>query len=203
MDKILYKAGFYCALVALIAAFGFSVAQILQLAGLLGYPWDEIFIYGFSLCIAAPFMLAFLALHYVTPDEKRFWTHAAVLFALMYIIYVTLNYAVQLTAVIPYPDPDPVLIQTPHSLFWTVDALGYITLGLATLFAVPVFAREGLQKWLRWFFLANALVTPLIAFVYFYPVFSTTLLLLGFPWIVTVLGSTLFFTLYFRKGPEQ
>ena len=27
-------------------------------------------------------MLALLALHYVTPDEKRFWSHAAVLFAL-------------------------------------------------------------------------------------------------------------------------
>ncbi len=199
MDKTLYRVGFWSALVAFVAASGFSIAQILQIIGLIRYPWDEILIYGFSLFIATPFMLALLALHYVTPDEKRFWSHAAVLFAVMYATYVTLNYVVQLAAVIPYDAPNPVLVQTPHSLFWTVDALGYIALGLATLFAVPVFAKQGLQKWLRWFFLANGLITPLITFVYFYPDFSTTLLLLGLPWIVTATGSMLLLTLFFRR----
>jgi hypothetical protein len=121
----------------------------------------------------------------------------------MYVIYVTLNYVVQLTAVIPYAAPDPVLVQTPHSLFWTVDALGYIALGLATLFAVPLFTKQGIQKWLRWFFLANGLVTPLISFVYFYPVFSTTLLLLGLPWIATSVGSMLLLTFFFRERMEE
>jgi len=199
MEETIYKIGFWSAFVAFVAAFGFDVAQILQLIGIVSYPWDEILIYGFSLFIATPFMLALLALHYVTPDEKKFWSHAAVLFAVMYATYVTLNYVVQLTAVIPYVAPNPVLVQTPHSLFWTVDALGYIALGLATLFAVPVFAKHGLQKWLRWFFLANFLVTPLIALVYFYPNFSTALLLLGLPWIVTATGSMLLLALFFRR----
>lgn len=203
MDNQLNKIGFWTALVAFVAASGFSVVQILQVIGLLGYPWDEILIYGFSLFIATPFMLALLALHYVTPGEKRFWSHAAVLFAVMYATYVSLNYVVQLTAVIPYAAPNPVLVQTPHSLFWTVDALGYIALGLATLFAVPLFAKQGLQKWLRWFFLANGAITPLIAFVYFYPNFSTTLLLLGLPWIVTVTGSMLLLTLFFRRRSDN
>ena len=195
----IYKIGFWSAGVAFVAALGFSVVQILQVIGILTNPWDAILIYAFSLFIATPFMLSMLALHYVTPEDKRFWSHAAVLFSSMYAIYVTLNYVVQLTAVIPYAAPEPVLIQTPHSLFWTVDALGYIALGLATLFAVPLFAKKGLQKWIRWFFLANFLVTPLISFVYFYPVFSTTLLLLGFPWIVTVLGSIAALALFFRR----
>jgi len=199
MEKTIYKIGFWTALVAFVAASGFSVAQILQLIGLVSYPWDEILIYGFSLFIATPFVLALLALHYVTPNEKRFWSHAAVLFAVMYATYVTLNYVVQLTAVIPYLAPNPVLVQTPHSLLWTFDALGYIALGLATLFAVPVFAKQGLQKWLRLFFLANGLITPLIALVYFYPDFSTTLLLLGLPWIVTAPGSMLLLALFFGR----
>ncbi len=203
MKETICKIGFWSGLVAFVAAAGFSVAQILQVIGLLSYPWDEILIYGFSLFIATPFMLALLALHHLTPEDKRFWSHAAVLFAVMYVIYVTLNYVVQLTAVIPYAAPDPVLVQTPHSLFWTVDALGYIALGLATVFAVPLFTRQGIQKWLSWFFLANGLVTPLISFVYFYPVFSTTLLLLGLPWIVTSLGSMLFLTLFFRERMEE
>jgi hypothetical protein len=202
MERPLYRIGFRAAFVALVAVVGFDIAQILQIIGLLGSPWDGILIYGFSLFIATPFMLALLALHHLTPDGKRFWSHAAVLFAVMYAIYVSFNYVVQLTAVIPYADPDPVLIQTPHSLFWTADALGYIALGFATLFAVPVFAKQGLQKWLRRFFLANALVTPVIAFVYFYPDFSTTLLLLGSPWIVTTTGSIGLLAFFFWRGSE-
>jgi len=196
------KLGFWSALVAFVAAFGFDVAQILQVVGVVGPPWDGILIYGFSLFIATQFMLALLALHYVTPEENRFWSHAAVLFAVIYTTYVSLNYVVQLTAVIPYVAPNPVLVQTPHSLLWTFDALGYIALGFATLFAVPLFAKHGLQRWLRWFFLANFLVTPLIALVYFYPNFSTTLLLLGLPWIVTATGSMLLLALFFRRGSE-
>jgi len=199
MERSLYRIGFWSALVAFVAAAGFSLVQILQIIGIVRYPWDEILIYGFSLFIATPFMLSLLALHYITPDEKRFWSHAAVLFAVMYVVYVTLNYVVQLTAVIPYAAPNPALIQTPHSLFWTADALGYITMGLATLFAVPLFAHQGLQKWVRWFFLANGLLTPVLAFVYFYPNFSTTLLLLGTPWIVTAPGSILLLALFFRS----
>jgi hypothetical protein len=202
MDNTIYKVGFWSALVAFVAASGYSVVQILQVTGITSYPLDQILIYGFSLFIATPIMLALLALHYVTPDEKRFWSHAAVLFALMYATYVTLNYVVQLTAVIPYASPNPVLIQTPHSLFWTVDALGYIALGLATLFAIPVFGKQGLQKWLRWFFLANGLIIPLFVIVYFYPNFSTTLLLLGLPWIITAPGSMLLLALFFRSGSE-
>jgi len=203
MEETMYKVGFRSAFIAFVAAAGFSIAQILQIMGFISYPWDEIFIYGFSLFIATPFMLALLALHYVTPDEKRFWSHAAVLFAVIYVTYVSLNYIVQLTAVIPYDAPNPVLIQTPHSLLWTFDALGYIALGLATLFAIPVFAKQGLEKWVRWFFLANGLVTPLISFVYFYPNFSTTLLLLGLPWIFTATGSMLLLTLFFRSRLED
>jgi hypothetical protein len=202
MDKTIYRIGFWTALVAFVAAASFSVVQILQVIGLIGKPWDEILIYGFSLFIATPFMLALLALHHATPEEKRFWSSAAVLFGVIYVTYVTLNYAVQLTAVIPYPDPDPVLIQTPHSLFWTVDALGYIALGFATLFAAPIFAKEGLERWVRRFFLANGLIIPLFAVVYFYPHFSTTLLLLGLPWVVTAPGSMLMLALFFRRGSE-
>ncbi|MEO8961044.1 MAG: hypothetical protein ABI325_04130 [Ginsengibacter sp.] len=64
-----------------------------------------------------------------------------------------------------------VLEQTPHSLFWNFDALEYIFMGLATFVAIPVFDENGFQKCVRIAFLANAAVTPLIAFVYFYPGF--------------------------------
>jgi hypothetical protein len=101
MDKTLCTTGYRSALVALIAAVGYSVFQILQIIGIIPKPWDEILIYGFSLCIATTLLLAMLVLHYMTPREKQFWTHAAVIFTAIYAASVSLNYLVQLTAVIP------------------------------------------------------------------------------------------------------
>lgn len=203
-SKSIAKLGFYPALLAFIAIVGYDIAQILQIVWYFKFPLDAILIYGFSLLIPIPFILAMLALHYSVSDDKKIWTHAALLFTVMYAMYVTLNYVVQLATVIPMTlrgalDEVRILDQTPHSLFWDIDALGYIFLGLATLFAVPVFAKKGLELWTRRFFLANALITPLIALVYFYPTFSITLLLLGSPWMITASGSMLFLALYFKQ----
>ena len=59
----------------------------------------------------------------------------------------------------------------PHSLFWDFDAIEYF-MGLATLFAGPIFENQGFQKRVRYSFLVHGLVTPLIAFVYFAPTFQ-------------------------------
>ncbi|HEX8277061.1 MAG TPA: hypothetical protein VF540_00130, partial [Segetibacter sp.] len=170
----------------------------------LTYPFDQILIYGFSLCIVIPFMLAMLALHYVALADKKLWSHAALLFTVIYVVFVTANYIVQLATVIPMTlkgaaEEVRILNQTPHSLFWDFDAIGYIFMGLATLFAVPVFKKQGFQKWVKYCFLVHALVTPLIAFVYFYPNFSDTLLLIGIPWAITAPLSMLMLTLMFKK----
>jgi hypothetical protein len=204
MDKTIYKLGFWSALAAFIAAAGYSVVQILQVVGAVRYPWDAILIYVSSLCIVIPFLLAILALHYSAPNDKKIWSHAALIFAVMYAVYVTLNYVVQLGTVLPVSlrgasEDIRVLDQKPHSLFWDVDALGYIFMGFATLVAVPVFARQGLQRWVRRFFLANGLFTPVIAFVYFYPQFSYGLLLLALPWVITVPGSIFLLALSFKS----
>jgi len=149
-------------------------------------------------------LLAMLALHYVAPLDKKFWSHAALLFTVMYVVFVTANYVVQLATVIPMTlkgaeEEVRILIQSPHSLFWDFDAIGYIFMGLSTLFAVPVFRKQGFQKWVRYCFLVHALVTPLIAFVYFYPNFSDELLIIGIPWAITAPVSMLLLALMFRK----
>jgi hypothetical protein len=203
-SNIHYKAGYWAAVVGSIGAIGYSLFQILQVVGVLTFPLADILIYAFSICIATPFIVAMLALHYSVPVEKTFWTHGALLFAVMYAIYVNLNYVVQLATVIPATlngteDSIHVLNQTPHSLFWDVDALGYMFMSLSTLFAVPVFAKTGLELWLRRFFLANGLIIPLFAIVYFYPTYSYALLLLGFPWVITAPGSILLLAAFFKR----
>ena len=184
------EVGYRAGLAAFAAAVAYDVVQIAQVGGLLRFPLDEILIYGTALCIVVPFVLEMVALQHVVPHDKRFWTHAALAFTIVYAVFVTANYVVQLSTVIPAKlagrlDAVRVLDQTPHSLFWDFDAIGYISMGLVSLLAVPAFENAGFERWVRVSLIANALVTPLISVVYFYPTYSTTLLFLGFPWAIT------------------
>jgi hypothetical protein len=184
------ELGYWAGLAATAATVTFDVVQLLQVAGVLTFPLDEILIYGASLAIVVPFVLEMLALHHLTPPERRFFSHAAVVFTTLYAVFVSANYVVQLATVLPAKlagslDAVRVLDQTPHSLFWNFDALGYLSMGLATLLAVPALSEAGFERWVRRALLANALVTPLIAVVYFYPTYSVAVLFLGSPWAIT------------------
>lgn len=204
-DFGIYKIGYRSGLVAAIATSLFTIFQTLQLLRIFSYPFDEISIYGSSLCITIPFILEMLALHYVAPAEKKIWSHAALIFTILYAPFVIANYVVQLATVIPMVangtgDQIELLKQTPHSLFWDFDAIGYIFMGFATLAAIPVFEKQGFQKWVRWALIAHSLTTPFIAYVYFFPVYSEKLLLLGAPWGITAPIFMLLLALMFRKA---
>jgi hypothetical protein len=208
VNRTVYKFGFWSGIIAFVSTVLFFIVQMFQVWGFITYPWDEILIYGFSLCIVIPLLLEMLAFHYITPVEKRFWSHAALIFTVIYAVFVTANYVVQLATVIPMTlkgasEEIRILIQTPHSMFWNYDAIGYIFMGLATLFAFPVFEKYGIQKWARYIFLAHALVTPLIAFVYFYPNFSNSLLFIGIPWGITAPAFMLVLAMVFKKRVFQ
>jgi uncharacterized protein (TIGR03382 family) len=184
------RVGYRSGLAAFASVVAYDIVQILQIVGALTFPLDEILVYGTSLCVVVPFILEMLSLHYLTPDNKKFWTHAAVIFTSIYAVFVTANYVVQLATVIPLKiegasEAIGVLDQTPHSLFWNYDAIGYISMGLAALFAIPALNKVGFERWVRISLIAHVLVTPLISVVYFYPTFSQSLLFLGFPWAIT------------------
>jgi heme/copper-type cytochrome/quinol oxidase subunit 4 len=190
MTKGIGELGYWAGLAAFASVIAYDVAQILQIVGVLRFPLDEILIYGTSLCIVVPFVLAMLALHHLTPEDRKFWTHSSLVFTIIYAVFVTANYVVQLATVIPAKvrgahEAIALLEQTPHSLFWNYDAIGYISMGLATLLAVPALTNTGFERWVRISFIAHALVTPLISIVYFHPRFSPELLFVGFPWAVT------------------
>lgn len=204
MNTTIQQFGFWSGVIAFAATISFVIVQLLQILGLFSFPFDEIAIYTTSMCIVLPFILEMLALHYITPPEKKFWSHAALIFTTIYAVFVTANYVVQLATVIPMKLKGDatainILDQTPHSMFWNFDALGYIFMGLATLIAIPALEKRGVQKWVRISFIANAIVTPLISFVYFYPEFSDSILLFGLPWAITAPLFMLLLALMFRN----
>ena len=101
MASRINEVGYWSVLTAFASAVAYDVVQILQVVGVLTFPVDEILIYGTSLCIVVPLVLEFLALHYLTAPDKRFWTHASLIFVIIYAVFVTANYVVQLATVIP------------------------------------------------------------------------------------------------------
>lgn len=204
MTRSITNVGFWSGVAAFVSAAAYVVVQILQVAGVIRSPIDEILIYGTSLCIVVPFILEMLAFHHLTAPDKQFWTHAALIFTIIYAVFVTSNYVVQLATVVPARVRGDlhgirVLEQTPHSLFWDYDAVGYISMGLASLFAVPAVGNVGFERWVRVALIGHALVTPLISVVYFYPTYSTNLLFLGFPWAITAPLFMLMLALMLRR----
>jgi hypothetical protein len=204
MNGAIGTVGYRAGLAAFTATVAFDIAQTLQLAGVLRFPLDEILIYGTSLCIVVPLILEMLALHHLTTADRRYWTHAALVFTVIYAVFVTANYVVQLATVVPAKiagaaEAVRVLEQTPHSLFWDFDAIGYVSKGLATLLAVPALGDRGFERWVRVAFIAHAAVTPLIAVVYFLPEFSESLLMLGVPWAFTAPAFMLLLAFLLRR----
>ncbi len=209
--NLLYKMGFWSAFIAFVGAVGYILSAFLQIFHVVNDFHDAIIGFGASILIPVPFLLTMLILHHTVAEEKQFWTHAAIVFAGIYTTYAMLNYVVQLATVLPagytwsFENQQgtmgslSLLNQTPHSLFWDVDVLGYIFMSLSTLFASAVFAKQGLQHWVRRLFLANGLIIPLFSVAYFYPGYSVGQLLFGLPWGITVPGSLFVLALYFRR----
>jgi uncharacterized protein (TIGR03382 family) len=190
LPRTISEVGYWSGLAAFAATAGYDVVQVLQIAGVLRFPLDEILIYGTSLCIVVPFILEMLAFHHLTARDKQFWTHASLIFTSIYAVFVSANYVVQLATVLPAKLAGTtaairLLEQTPHSMFWDFDAVGYVNMGLATLVAVPALGSVGFERWVRLSLMAHALATPLISVVYFYPRYSAKLLVLGLPWAIT------------------
>lgn len=198
------RVGFWSGLAAFVAVLAYDVVQILQIVGVLRFPLDEILIYGTSLCIVVPFILLILSLHYLADGRTQYWTHASLVFAIIYAVFVTANYVVQLATVIPAKvegaaNAIRLLDQTPHSLFWNYDAIGYISMGFAALFLVPALSGAGFERWVRVSLIAHAAVTPLIGIVYFSRPFSERLLFIGFPWAFTAPLFMLMLAIMLRK----
>jgi hypothetical protein len=204
MTRSIAEVGYWSGLAAFVATVAYDVVQILQVVGSLQFPLDEILIYGTSLCIVVPFILEMLALHHLTAPDRRFWTHAALIFTTIYAVFVVPNYVVQLATVVPAKLAGTVetirlLDQTPHSLFWNYDAIGYIAMGIAALLAIPAIGSVGFEGWVKLSLIAHVLVTPLISVVYFSPSYTTGLLFLGFPWAITAPLSMLMLAILLRR----
>ena len=192
--------GFWAAIVTFAAASGYGVVQIMQVTGLLKFPLDEILIFGFSIFIATPFVIAITALHYAVPADKRVYTHTAAMLAAMYATLVSLVYMTELFVTVPArmhggAAQVAAITLSEHSFFWAIDALGYVLMSIAALLAAGALGWRGQQGRLKLFLVLHGLQAPVIVLILWRP----DLLLWGSGWIVTGPGMMLLMAAYFVR----
>jgi hypothetical protein len=159
-----------------------------------------------SLFLAPSFLIMMAAVHYYAPRSKRIWSHIGLLFALAYFVFVSIVYFTVLTVTMPHTlngqeQLVSVLKYVPKSFLSGIDALGYTSMSLATLFAFPVFDARGIERWARWAFLANGVIAPIILLTQIYPLVAY----LGASWIITLPACSILAAIVFRKpsGPSR
>jgi hypothetical protein len=116
-----------------------------------------------SLILAPMFVIMMLAIHHLASDDKKVLTQLGFSFALICAAVLSIHYYVQLTFVqqgILNSETAGVwqfAAPNPHSLFWTLAALGYGFMGIALLCSAPVFAEKS-DRAIKWLFIANGIV---------------------------------------------
>ena len=89
----------------------------------------------------------------------------------------------------------------PGGVLNAIDGLGYAFLGLALLFAAPVFAGGRLHRSIRWLLLANGAAVVPVELTYF--VDRAFLVLAGPLWGIAVPAVSVLLAIWFRRALRQ
>jgi hypothetical protein len=203
------RLGFWSAVLTAVFSILFVVGSILGTAGLLLPPWDVVIPVGASLLLAPSFVVMMVSIHYAAPEEKKIWSHIGITFAVLYAALVSIVYVTWLFVVEPHvlrgqAEQVALLSFAPGSFMQMVDGLGYTFMGIATLFAAPVFAGKRVEQWIRWLCLLNG-PGALLVFVSYvcYGLYGLPLLyglLLGAWWCFIFPALAILLAVHFRRA---
>lgn len=165
-----------------------------------------------SILLAPAFLGLCVAVHYLTPAEKRPLTLLSVALATLYVATVGINYFLQLTAVranLTAGTTDAMALfamANTRSAFWALEILGYFWQGAAALLMASYFAGHVLERWIRWMlvavFLTGALgvVAALAGMLSFSnPIFMAG----GGGWQVVFPAAMILSAVYFRRQQQM
>jgi len=127
MDKkVVYKMGFWSAVLVTLTVFGFALFIIISFWGL------DTKLYSFISCffIAPSFVALMVSNHYYSAVDKKVWSQLGLAFAIIYAVLVSIVYYLQITVVYNNslqlsPEIIKFLEFTPGSTMFAIDMLGY------------------------------------------------------------------------------
>jgi hypothetical protein len=199
-DKsVTYSIGFWSATLSFIFATGYIVFQGAQWAGLTPSPWHLLTLTFPSFWLALAFVVLMVAVYNYAPGKAKIWAQIALSFAIMYATLNAAVYFLQMTTVFPAmlagQAERVAFIELNFGTFiYAFDVLGYSLMSLATLFAAPVFAGDGIEKWTRRFLSANGVLTPALLLQLNFPTFPIAGL-----WAITFPVSCVLLAVFFRR----
>jgi hypothetical protein len=177
--------GFWAAIVATVASvLYFLVIVAAAITGQMTFPppdWLQLFGAIISLLFCPVMVVVMACLHTITPADKQALSQISLAFTLLFATAVTINRFVQLGVVrqsLALGETEGItwfLAYGERSIMFALEILGWgWFLGLAMLFAAPLFTAPGYQRWLRWLLLlygllalvsavAHLLASPLVA----------------------------------------
>lgn len=136
------------------------------------YPRDYIWMM-LALIQLVGYVMFIISLHYAASEEKKIFSHIAMVFSIISATVLFIDYAVQVS-VVPVSlmkgetDGIPLLIQyNGNGIFIALEELGFVTMSLSLFFASFIFnVRQEGERALRWILLAP-LVLSIPALVFY------------------------------------
>jgi hypothetical protein len=114
-------------------------------------------IIGFLL--TSSFLVVMACIHCYASEEKKVFSLVGLSFAIIYATLISINYFIQLTFVRQNTFDVSIFSMTnSQSMMWVIEVLGYFFMGLATLFAAPVFGSRRIERLIKWLFIANGIL---------------------------------------------
>ncbi|MBN2566290.1 MAG: hypothetical protein JXB46_11325 [Candidatus Eisenbacteria bacterium] len=171
--------GFWSAVLATVFSIAYDVGQIAEWFGWLGSaggpessstPLGIFVLLIPSLLLGSAFLVLMVSITQLAAPDRLVWSHAAVAFATVYAVMISINYYVQLAWVAPRLASGsteglaPFLFVPFDSFLYAVDILGYSFMCLSMLFASRIFTGGGQERLVRWFLTANGLLIPFLLF---------------------------------------
>lgn len=162
-----------------------------------------------GILLAPTFVVLMACIDGYATEAKKLYSRIGLSFAVVYAVVIVVDYFLQLTVVAPSlqaGETDGLSLLTqydPHGVFIAMEALGYLMLTVALLFAAPIFAGGRAERAIRGLF-ALSFVLAVVAFVglallrHDLVAFEVTVLMIT--WIVLIASGTLLCVVFRRAG---
>lgn len=170
-------------------------------------PQDYVWLYP-GILLAPTFVVLMACVHGRASAAKKVFTRIALAFAVLYAAVILVDYTIQLAIVVPSLQAGETAglslftQYNPHGIFIVFEALGYLLMSVAFLFAAPAFEGGRADRVVRWLFIGGFLVAifALVALAVAAQdivAFEVTILLID--WIVLIVSGALT-SLSFRRA---
>jgi hypothetical protein len=181
-------AGFWAAVLTVVVTVAFAVVGVATPprsgpfcgTACVPYPYTDVaqFVPGDylwlipGLALVPIFVVLLVAIHAYAPESTRIFGRIGLAFAIAYAVVIGVDYFTQFAVVIPSLQGGETASLSlftqynPQGLFIAGEALGYLTMSLSLLFAALVFVGPGIERAIRWLFVADFVlaVTAAIGF---------------------------------------